>query len=154
VNANPSERIVKQAGSNRSVDAPRVAVPASTRSWVIGILVVIAVILIGYRITALTSSASPSSVSAVSAAETHKRVPATEPVFLTMAPGGESEHIPVPPDTHPVMHGDDYVLHVVYRSGRDCTSGCPDGPLLATYAKNLDTRNRNVVSLTFVPKGQ
>ena len=78
---------------------------------------------------------------------------------LVIPPGGESPHIPVPPDMHILVSGTRLSVHTVYVDGRDCTTRvggqqCPDGPVKYSYITNDDTQNTNIVSYAYEPIGK
>lgn len=73
---------------------------------------------------------------------------------LTMAPGGESERIPVPPGMRVVMDGDDFRFYCVYRDGHEESFGegekaCSDGDMLFVYARNEREKEANIVSYAY-----
>ena len=74
---------------------------------------------------------------------------------LIIAAGGESELIPVPPQMRPVLFGEDFRVHCVYRDGREIDFGkgedpCPSGDMPFVYATN-EAMGTNIVLYAYAP---
>lgn len=71
---------------------------------------------------------------------------------LVMSAGGRTELIPVPPQMHIVMNGNDFRVHNVYQDGHECAFGesCVAGPLKGNYATN-EAKGTNIISYAFAP---
>lgn len=149
-------------GSNKSVPAPVVAVPAGVKKWLSLAMVTVAIVTTVAIIASVARSGSsePKSKQAESVV---RSTPAAVPLAntapaawpkLVIPPGGKSEMISIPLGMYIVMDGKEFVLHTVYMDGRDCSfeeSGvCPAGAYAGSYARNKASET-NTVSYAFAP---
>ncbi len=74
---------------------------------------------------------------------------------LVIPVGGKSEHIPVPPQMRPILFGEEFRVHCVYRDGHEIAFGkgenpCPSGDMPFVYATN-EARGTNIVLYAYAP---
>lgn len=72
---------------------------------------------------------------------------------LVLTANGRSSDLPFPISTHPVIDGDNIIVHYKYHDGRECASTkrdeCPDGDIPFIFLSNESSRE-NTFSYTFV----
>lgn len=72
---------------------------------------------------------------------------------ISLLPGEKSSGVRFPIGTHPVIDGDDVLVHYKYRDGRECVSSkkqeCPNGDIPFVFFSNTGS-GENIFSYTFV----
>jgi hypothetical protein len=142
---------------NKSVSAPKAAIPKDVWKWGLKITIAIAILIGIACIASIARSGHEKRQVAVATTST----PTTVAIPLASSPlvipaGAESERISVPKGMHVVWGGRGFRVTCVYGDGHKISYGageapCPTGDMPFVYATN-EAKETNIVPYAFAPE--
>ena len=143
-------------GSNKSVPAPTVAVPASVKKWLPPVFVTLLVIIGIVLIASVAYSPEQKQAEKATLSMPHSEVPlvsAPPPSKMDLPARGKTGLIPPVAGMHPAVTGfGRFLVHNVFVDDTECAfgeAGCVNGPVLRGYYVSNESDELVTVTVKF-----